>query len=323
MTVRGKVTRDLANTQPLVNGRVELVAPGNGGWTRLLFSTNSKLPNIVRTGADGSFVYKIQWVWFESTTYKVFYVMVTDAAGTFTLAAQIPTDTIIKNGNLTLDINPQTTAAGLWHCPQGISSTPSFACPKTAVCQYPGGAPCYFDPQASLGIANLLTAIDTAIDDGHIAEPDPKLWSLFSLDLLSESEVLAALNNLLLNLGFWDIDPDAITDQIHDRSLPRIPEPTCTDNNDGSCTTGCSVDADCSNFCGTEPFEAGALGAATKGGYCYQGACKCCYRMCDIDMNTGATTSCRCIDCATLDNCTVDTNLIQACFKGVCLFKGQ
>lgn len=235
LTVRGKVNTGLINPQALAGGRVALISPGNGNWVRLLFGQNSKLPNIVKTGADGSYTYKIQYFWFESTTYEIFYVMVTDATGNFTLLAEIPENLVAENADINLDINPQTTAAGLWHCPHGDFSTPSYACPVGVTCQYPGGAPCYQNPNDSTDTTALLAAIDAAVDAGHIAEPNPNNWDDFSTDLLAETDVLDALNDILNELGFWDITPQGVAKEIEEMTMPKIPEPTYMDNNDGSC----------------------------------------------------------------------------------------
>jgi len=84
----------------------------------------------------------------------------------------------------------------------------------------------------------------------------------------------------------------------------------------------CSVNTDCSDYCGnTGTWASGSSGAASNGGFCASGSCYCCYPLFGVDMETGAASGGRCLSCNEVGtNCDADSNVSCYATDDVCLF---
>lgn len=270
MTIKGKAVKGIKTKTPVNAGYVGLVAPGPKKWQQIKFSQGSDVPNIVTTASDGTYTFTVEIEWFEELSFEPIYLSVSDAEGTYSLLSQVPNDLIVEDGNVTVDASPQTTMAGLWHCPHGVFTEPSYACPPGVTCQYPGGAPCYQDPEPSKTTADFVGAIDTAFIGQNLPDPDPTNWGDFSDKLLTDSTLLGILNAKLKELGFPEItDFKVLSTQISASKLYIVPKPTADDANDG--TTPGDTSGGSSSCSGTEQCS----GYTSCGGACSYSACAC------------------------------------------------
>ena len=83
----------------------------------------------------------------------------------------------------------------------------------------------------------------------------------------------------------------------------------------GSSGTTCNSNADCNCTCGSNPGE------PNNGGVCSGGACHCCYGACGVDVQTGVTSSCMCLSCASDSDCS--QLAYPTCVGNVCISKNS
>jgi hypothetical protein len=264
--VHGKVTVGLKQAAALGGAYVQRGFPAGSSWSRIGNEPGNGVANIATTAADGSFTYKIPLSMYSQDPDRPYYVMASDPGQTLTMVAILPFDLIAEDADIAIDINPATTVVGLWHCPNGVFSAPTFACPEGSSCQYPGGAPCYLDAEDSRDTRTIQTAVDTYIASGAPSEPMAGDWPAVSGTLLASPQVLAALNGVLTAGGFWNVTSSAVSSQIGNVDLPIIPKPTWVDLNDGSCGAA-------GHYCASGEVCLSGSCAAVSGGGGGGGAC--------------------------------------------------
>lgn len=240
LTVRGKVRTGMRRPAPVTGASVGFYVPSAKRWVQIKFSPDSKLPNAVLTDAQGAYALTVQWEVLQDFVDRPVYLMASDASQSSTLLAEIPRNAIVEGGALELDLDPASTAAGLWHCPHGVFATPDYACPKEVTCQYPGGAGCWQDLEARESNAAVVNAIAGAVGqapESTLPEPSPTDWGSWIRGLLDQPSVLGELNRILQGAGRWPVDPATVEKQVRAQPLPKVQPPTAEDLNDGSCGT--------------------------------------------------------------------------------------
>jgi len=276
VTIRGKVETGAHARKALVGAYVAVLGPqgpGGGHWIR--YSDGVATESI--THDDGTYTFKIQ-VAGISTSHEGFpyFIAASDDAQTFTMLSEIPRDLIEEGAELTIDINPATTAASQMICPGGAFPPPANTW-------------CYSDPgSASTGNTALVGIIDDALGGTLIAidTGTPPAWSSFAGSILGDTPTFDAISKNLTGRGITLGSASAATFTTAIAPLPLVHPGKATSSSSSSSSSGggggcqlvwdCGTSTQCASVYGAATGHSGEPDAATCASVCKsQGACTC------------------------------------------------
>jgi hypothetical protein len=275
LVIRGKVATGAHARTPLAGGYVGVLGPQgpNGGhWIRYVSSSSSGLAAETTTSADGSYSYTVEVdAVSTSSTGFPFFIAVSDAAQTFTMLSEIPADLVVDGAELTIDIDPTTTAASQMICPGGAFPPPANAW-------------CYSDPKtASANNTGLIGILDGALA-GKLASLEtgsPPAWGAFASGFLNDP---ATFTEIKTNLTGQGITLGAATPASFAMSIAALPlvhpgrASTAPPSSGGGCKLvwDCGTSGQCATVYGAKTGSAAQPDAATCASTCKsQGACTC------------------------------------------------
>lgn len=222
VTLKGVVASGAVSRTPVTGAYVRVFRLGKSGeqpWPQVSFSPDSKIPNAVAARSDGAYTMRLQHSVAASHSGLPLFVMASDSAGAFTLAAQIPAYQLAVGTEISLDVNPITTAAGVMRCPGGVYP------PKSS------GAYCWQDPNDT-GTTRLVIRIAAALFEDNALGSRASDLPAFIGDLLANVTVKEEMQSQARRLGtdpaIFD-SPRNVQDQL--ANLPVVDQPSAADLN--------------------------------------------------------------------------------------------
>lgn len=275
LVIRGKVTTGAHSHTPLAGGYVGVLGPQgrNGGhWIRYVSSSSSGLPRETTTSPDGSYSYTVEVAAVATSEDGFpFFIAVSDAAQTLTMLSEIPGDLVTEGAELTIDINPTTTAASQMICPGGTSPPPANTW-------------CYADPKtASVGNTGLIGILDGALS-GNLSSLEtgsPPTWGAFASGFLNDPATFTEIKTNLAGQGITvgAATPAGIASSIAALPLVHPSKASATPpSTGGDCKLvwDCGASTQCATVYGARTGSASQPDAATCASTCKsQGACTC------------------------------------------------
>jgi hypothetical protein len=277
VTIRGKVTTGAHARTALVRGYVDVLGPQGPNAGHWIGYSDGVSPGSY-THDDGTYVFKIGVRGIKTSTKGFpFFIAVSDEAQTFTMLAEIPADLVAEGAELTLDINPATTAASLMICPGGAFPPPANTW-------------CYSDPNtASTASTELVDIIEDALAGTLISVETgtPPAWSSFVGSIVSDPPTFELIKKNLtargINLG--SADPALFSTEMAALPIVKPGKPTSSSSSSSSSGGGgsCKLVWDCgastqcaSAYGGSATGSASEPDAETCASVCkQQGACTC------------------------------------------------
>jgi hypothetical protein len=275
LVIRGRVATGAHTRTPLGGGYVGVLGPQGpkgGHWIRYVSSPTSGLASETTTNSDGSYSYTVE-VAAVTTTSKgfPFFIAVSDAAQTLTMLSEIPQDLVVDGAELTIDIDPTTTAASQMICPGGAFPPPANTW-------------CYSDPKtASVGNTGMIGILDTALSGNLISleTGSPPVWGTFAGGFLNDPATFTEIKNNLAGQGITigAATPASIASSI--AALPLVhpgKASTTPPSSSGGCKLvwNCGASTQCATVYGAKTGSAAQPDAATCASTCKsQGACTC------------------------------------------------
>ena len=273
--IRGKVATGAHTRTPVGGGYVEVLGPQGanaGHWIGYGPPETSGLADMTTTSSDGTYSFTVD---LDSvfTSHKGFpyFIAASDAGQTLTMLSEIPRDLIVEGAELTIDINPTTTAASQMICPGGAFPPPANTW-------------CYSDPAtASVSNTGMIGILDTALSGTEISlEPgSPPAWGTFASGFLNDP---ATFTEIKKNLAGQGITIGAATPATIASSIAALPlvhpakASTTPPSSGGGCKLvwDCGTSTQCGMVYGMMRGNAPQPDAATCASTCSsQGACTC------------------------------------------------
>jgi hypothetical protein len=274
--IRGKVTTGAHARTPLAGGYLGVLGPQGpnaGHWIRYVSSSSGVA---AETTSDGSYRYTVA-IATVTTTQKgfPFFVAVSDAAQTLTMLSEIPQDLVAEDAELTIDINPTTTAASQMICPGGAFPPPANTW-------------CYSDPKtASAGNTEAIGILGAALSGNLISleTGSPPAWPAFASGFVNDPDTFTKMKSNLTSRGITldAATPASITSSIaplpliHPIKASTTPPPPSSSGGGGcKLVWDCGTSSQCASVYGGATGRAAEPDAATCASVCKsQGACTC------------------------------------------------
>ena len=276
MIVRGTVATGARTRTPVAGGYIGVVVPQTNGWCRWGFGPCGGIRYGGTTEPDGTYVVRIELSLLSQTRALPAFIAASDAAGTLTMLSELPPDLCTDGADITIDVNPSTTAASQMICPGGTYPPPANTW-------------CYSDPKtASVSNTGLIGVVDGALGGTLISlEPGaPPNWEQFASGLLNDPSTFDAIKTNLTGRGITlgAATPASIASSIGAARLPIVLAPGAGSSTDSGPPTGgacklvwdCKTSTQCAQVYGAKTGSTPQKDAATCNATCkQQGACTC------------------------------------------------
>lgn len=273
LVVRGRITTGAHAGKPLASAWVGILGPQGpkgGHWIRYVSSSASGLANETLSSEDGTYRYETE-VLGGTTVGIPYFIAVSDAEQTFTMLAELPRDLMVEGAEITIDVDPATTAASQLVCPGGVFPPPA-------------GAWCYSDPsRASTRSSELVGILREALagSASTLETGTPPAWAPFLRGLLADPATLARVEANLVSGGITvgNATPASIAGSVAALPLVHPGKSTSSPAPSGSgcrLVWDCGASSQCATVYGAKTGSAAEPDAATCASICKsQGACTC------------------------------------------------